>query len=309
MSTWDELQPVWIHNSQGMEAIKRASEESLRCGQVDHQFHYASSRQSELWLAVHRAHSPAANDRAVEKIYSDLFQSIAPRWKNEKVHVVALGCGGSSKDVHLLEALDEVGAHTRFTPVDVSPALALLSAQSGNEFVDEPIRPHVADLLHFPALPLALDAFDSGEARLFTFFGLIPNFEPGAILPLLRDWLRPQDQLLLSANLAPAVDESAAAYRAAMDIVRPQYDNPETRAWLTRVLVDWGMEALAPTYALNVEEHNGLLRFVAAVEGLRLFYSIRYTPERLRATLAGHDIKPGNTFISPSREELVAVAA
>lgn len=303
MSAWDDLQPVWIHSSQNLEAVQGAREASLRLKQIDHTFHYASPRQSELWLAVHHAHSPAQTDRQVEKIYRDLFTEIAPRWKNQSVHIVALGCGGSHKDTLLIEALDAVGARVRFTPVDVSPTLALLSAQAGREFCDEPIRPLVADLLHFPALPEALASFDAGEPRLFTFFGLIPNFEPAAILPHLRGWLRPQDQLLLSANLAPAHDESPAAYRAAMDVVRPQYDNAKTRAWLSRVLMDWGLEARADSYALSIEEHHGLLRFVAAVTDLRLFFSYRYTPERLRSTLAAHGLALGQGHVSPSREE------
>ena len=308
MSAWDALQPVWIHSSQSLEAIRCAREASLSTGQIDHTFHYASPRQSELWLAVHRAHSPAKTDSQVEKIYRDLFAEIAPHWKNQPVHVVALGCGGSHKDTLLLEALEAVGAHVRFTPVDVSPALALLSAQAGREFCDEPIRPLVADLLHFPALPDAIASYDGGESRLFTFFGLIPNFEPEAILPQLRGWIRPQDQLLLSANLAPALDESPGEYRAAMEIVKPQYDNAETRAWLSRVLMDWGLETRADSYTLSIEEHGGLLRFVASVTDLRLFFSYRYTPERLRATLAARGLKLGVGQISASREEGVWTA-
>lgn len=305
MSAWDQLQPVWIHSSQTLEAIALARQESQRTGQVEPQFHYATPRQSELWLAVHKAHSPAANDRAVEKMYRDFFAQIAPRWKDKAVHLVALGCGGSRKDLFLLEALDAIGARTRFTPVDVSPTLALLSANLMREFCDEPIRPIVADLLRFPNLPEALGGFDEGEARLFTAFGLLPNFEPTVFLPFLRSWVRPEDQLLLSANLAPALDESPGQYPIGMEIIRPQYDNPETRAWLTRVLVDWGLESLVPSYSLTIEEHNGLLRFVAAVDGLRLFFSIRYTPERLRAALAAHRLTLGAGQVSPSREEAV----
>lgn len=309
MSAWDQLQPVWIHPSQRMEAIALARQESQRLGQVDHQFHYASPRQSELWLAVHKAHSPAATDSAVEKIYRDLFAEIAPRWKNKHAHLVALGCGGSRKDLLLLEALDAAGAHTRFTPLDVSPSLALISADLVREFCDEPVPPIVADLLRFPDLSEALSAYDNGEARLFTAFGLLPNFEPEIFLPFLRGWLRPQDQALLSANLAPVLDEAPEQYRTGMEIVRPQYDNPETRAWLTRILVDWGLESLAPSYTLTVEEHKGLLRFVANVTGLRLFFSIRYTRERLRSTLNQNKFSIGSWLVSPSNEEAVCVVS
>ena len=39
--------------------------------------------------------------------------------------------------------------------------------------------------------------------RLFTFYGLLPNFDPEVVRAILRRCLRPGDQLLLSANLAP----------------------------------------------------------------------------------------------------------
>jgi hypothetical protein len=303
MSVWDELQPVWIHHSQTMEAIALARKESLREGRVDHSFHYATSRQSELWLEVHRAHSPAVSDGDVEKIYIKLFAARSKRWAQKPVHVVGLGCGGGRKDQLLLESLCAQGARVRFTPIDVSASLALLSAETTRRFCAEPQRPIVADLLQFSDLPEALAEFDKGEPRLYTFFGMMPNFEPDAILPILRTWIRPEDQLFLSANLAPAADESPQAYRNAMKIVRPQYANSETRNWLLRVLVDWGLEERATSYTLNIEEKSGLLRFVAAVEGLRLFFSYRYTPERLRSTLAAHGLQLGSGEISVSQEE------
>ncbi len=303
MSAWDELRPVWIHHSRNMESIALARKESLRTGQVDHTFHYASERQSELWLEVHRKHSPVVTDQGVSKIYRDLFRETAAMWVGKVVHVVGLGCGGGSKDRLLLEALDEVNARVLFTPVDVSASLALLSEAATCDFCDEPQRPIVADLLHFSDLAEALEELDQGAARIFTFFGMMPNFEPEAILPLLHGWLRSQDRLLVSANLAPAQDESAEAYRAAMEHVRPQYDNPETQVWLSRVLVDWGIESLAAQYLLRVEEKGGLLRFVAVAEKLRLFFSYRYTPERLRNVLAAHGLTLGTGFVSESREE------
>lgn len=306
---WDELQPVWIHHSRNMGAIASARKETIRTGRMDHTFHYASDRQSELWLDVHRAHSPAVNDSGVIDIYRRLFNKIAAQQNSAPVHVIGLGCGGGAKDRLLLETLKKAGSRIRFTPIDVSPALALLSASVSREWCDEPLHPIVADLRQFPKLPKALDPIDDGAARLYTFFGMIPNFEPDEILPALRGWIRPQDRLVLSANLAPALTESAADYRAAMEIVRPQYDNPQTRNWLTRVLHDWGLESLEPAYSLRIEGKNGLLRFCANAGTMQLFFSYRYTPERLHATLAAHGLALGDGFVSPSREEGVWIAA
>jgi hypothetical protein len=52
-------------------------------------------------------------------------------------------------------------------------------------------------------------------ARLVTFFGMLPNFEPTVILPRLAALVGLDDQLLLSANLAPGPDYAA---RLAFDL-------------------------------------------------------------------------------------------
>ena len=63
--------------------------------------------------------------------------------------------------------------------------------------------PFVCDLATADDLPRPSSTITRHAARLITFFGMIPNFEPQIILPKLASLVRPKDFLLFSANLAP----------------------------------------------------------------------------------------------------------
>ncbi len=148
---------------------------------------------------------------------------------------------------------------------------------------------------------------------------MIPNFEPQEILPKLASLIRPKDFLLFSANLAPGKN-----YAAGMKKILPQYDNPPTRDWLMTFLLDLGIEK--PDGELHFEIENGgfdLKRVVASFhfkrarqikmdddvfnfksgETIRLFFSYRYTPERVRKILAAHKLQVCEQWIAKSEEE------
>ena len=131
---------------------------------------------------------------------------------------------------------------------------------------------------------------------------MIPNFEPQDILPKLASLIRPKDFLLFSANLAPGAD-----YAAGMKKILPQYDNALTRDWLMTFLLDLGVERRDGDLRFAIEDGRfGLKRIVArfhfrracrieiegetfnfkAGDSIQLFFSYRYTPERVRKILA-----------------------
>ncbi|MEM1058426.1 MAG: L-histidine N(alpha)-methyltransferase [Verrucomicrobiota bacterium] len=299
-----------MHPSAGIEAQARRREHCRRALAVDPAFHYVSARQAELWLEVHRAHSPAHGDTAVRETYADFFRAQAPALGGCP-HVVALGSGGGAKDRLLLKALAGSGhAPARFTPQDVSPGLAMLSAEAVQDLdLVHPVQPVVGDLLAMNDFGDWLDRLDGGAARLFTAFGLVPNFEPGEFFPWLARLLRPRDALLLSANLLPAEAEPDGL-NAGMEKILPQYDNPETRAWLTRVLHDWGWEADVDLdgYRMQIAADQEQHRFEATVPWraggkLRLFFSHRYTPQTLAAALEAHGLLLGEGSVAPGGEE------
>jgi L-histidine N-alpha-methyltransferase len=166
----------------------------------------------------------------------------------------------------------------------------------------------------------------AGVARLVTFFGMIPNFEPEIILPRLSGFLRPGDWLLFSANLAPGND-----YAAGVQQVLPLYDNELTREWLLTFLLDLGVERTDGEIRFVVEEEppGGGLKRIAAYfdfrrprrvsvdketfefqpgDSLRLFFSYRHTAALVRQMLAAHDLQVLEQWVTKSEEEGVFLA-
>ena len=161
---------------------------------------------------------------------------------------------------------------------------------------------------------------------LVTFFGMIPNFEPEQILPKLASLVRPKDFLLFSANLAPGKN-----YAAGMKKILPQYDNPLTRDWLMTFLLDLGIERSDGELRFKIETDSasGLKRIVAgfhftrprrieveneafdfrAGEAIRLFFSYRYTPERVHRFLAGMAWKSASSGLRNPRKKACSFAA
>lgn len=318
------MTPVWMHPSAGFEHQARLREEARRTNVIPPACHYVSAHQSELWRAVHEAHSPTSADKVT---HSPLAPFFAFRERGFDVpipimaHQIALGCGGSYKDLDLTRHLVAHDlAPSRFTPQDVSSSLALLSAQSARSLdclpKDFPIQPVVGDLFAMSDFGAWLDEQDREAPRIITAFGLLPNFEPTIFLPWLKQLLRPQDVLLLSANLAPVADkddhpDKREPYITAVKQILPQYENDETRSWLLRVLHDWGWddEVDLESYKMRPVQRGGLLCCEASVvwkgsgERLQLFRSYRYTPKRLKELLKVHDFQLGPSQIAGSREE------
>ncbi len=154
---------------------------------------------------------------------------------------------------------------------------------------------------------------------LVTFFGMIPNFEPDQILPKLASLIRPNDFLLFSANLAPGTNYAAGVKR-----ILPQYDNELTRDWLMMVLLDLGVERRDGKLRLAIEDGRfGLKRITARFhfcrpgrieiedeafgfktgDSIQLFFSYRYTPERVGQILAKYGLKVCSQWIAKSEEE------
>jgi uncharacterized SAM-dependent methyltransferase len=341
---------VRIHASQFPERVRRDLLASLRARRVNHKFHYDSVKQTQKWLALHRACSPTRNDVDCAAIYGHGFSAAAARIKAKSVHVVGLGCGGGQKDTRLLKRLKADGREIFYTPCDVSTAMVLTARQTALAVVPEKnCFPLVCDLATADDLPAVLDSRITHRAsRLLTFFGMIPNFEPQIILPKLASLVRPKDILLFSANLAPGKN-----YAAGLKKVLPQYDNPLTRDWLMTFLLDLGVarndgrlrfnietcgsrpEEAQASRSISVETRQRLLTSAPAVEEIdlkrigasfhftrarrievdretisilagetiRLFFSYRYTPERVRNVLAPHGLEVCERWIAKSGEE------
>lgn len=309
---------VRIHVSQFPENVRRDLLASLRARRVNHKFHYDSVKQTQKWLALHQIYSPTRNDADCVAMYEKSFAAAAAHFESSVVHIIGLGCGGGQKDTRLLKLLKSARKEVSYTPCDVSSAMTLVARQTALTMVpDEKCFPFVCDLAAADDLPAALV---TPHPSLFTFFGMIPNFEPGIILPKLSSLIRPADWLLFSANLAPGED-----YAAGVEKILPQYDNVSTREWLLTFLLDLGVERGDGELRFQIETDaaSGLRRVAAHFyftrprrieiedesfefaggESIQLFFSYRYTPERIKKTLAEHGLEVCDSWQAASAEE------
>jgi L-histidine Nalpha-methyltransferase len=314
---------VAIHASQFPEKVRQDLLESLLTRRVNHKFLYDSVKQTQRWLALHRAFSPSRTDTDCAATYDRGFVAATARIDARHVHLVGLGCGGGQKDTRLLRLLQDSGRKVFYTPSDVSTAMVLEARQTAMAVIDrEACFPVVCDLGSTDDLATVLEAMPVTQAaRLITFFGMIPNFEPKIILPRLARLLQPEDCLLLSANLAPGPD-----YAVGVQQILPLYDNALTREWLMMFLLDVGVEASDGAICFAIEDdpaQSGLKRVVAnfrfvhareiqidqqhfrfnSGESIRLFFSWRHTPELLQQSLLSYGLRVLDQWITRSEEE------
>jgi uncharacterized SAM-dependent methyltransferase len=320
---------VDIHPSQFPERVRAELLECLRSRRVNHKFHYDSVKQTMQWLALHVAYSPARTDADCAAVYHRSFTDVIARIPQTAVHLVGLGCGGGQKDVRLIKNLRDKDREVFYTPIDVSTAMVLVARSAALEIIPPSgCFPFVCDLAITEDLPNQLErrfAKSSGRpgarrhiARLFTFFGMIPNFEPQVILPKLADLIGAQDYLLMSANLAPGQDYAAGVQR-----ILPLYDNALTRDWLMTFLLDLGAEKDDGNIRFVIEDEGGLKRIAAyfhfnrpreiqvdaegfvfaAGDSIRLFFSYRHTPALVRSLLEKHGLHVLDQWLAQSGEE------
>jgi len=311
---------VRVHASQFPESVREALLEGLRSRRIAPKFLYQNYKQAQLWLALHRAHSPAWLDPEGAAIYDRSFAAVAALIPQRRVRLTGLGCGEGYKEARLLRLLAAQGKELSYVPCDVSLPLVLASVREAEKAcANLPCQPLLCDLALAHDLPEILDPCDEPDTRrIITFFGMMPNFEPDRILPKLAGLMRAEDLLLLSANLAPGPD-----HRAGVQRVLPGYDNPETRAWLLAFLYDLGAERGDGVVDFSIEENSGLLRIVADFhflreriltvhderfafgpgEAVRLFFSYRHTPGGVRQLLQTHRLRVLEQWITGSEEE------
>jgi uncharacterized SAM-dependent methyltransferase len=326
---------VDIHPSQFPERVRAELLDCLRSRRVNHKFHYDSVKQTMQWLALHQACSPSRTDADCAGTYDRCFGAVIARIPQAAIRLIGLGCGGGQKDARLIKGLRDKDCEVFYMPLDVSTAMVLVARSAALEIIP-PSRcfPFVCDLAITDDLPEQLErtfaktkgepGAEPGFVRLFTFFGMIPNFEPQVILPRLAGLIGPRDYLLFSANLAPGRDYAAGVQR-----ILPLYDNALTRKWLMMFLLDLGIEPGDGGIRFLIE-NNGVLKRIAADfeftrlreirvdaeqfrfsagDSIRLFFSYRHTPALVRSLLEEHGLRVLERWIAASEEEGVFLVA
>ena len=313
--------PVHVALPQQPTNERQALLECLRHGQVDPRLLYRSPAQSRRWLAVSHRWAPFVNSKECRALYQRANVGFA-RSVDSELGLVALGCGDGSKDRQLLEQLHTHGVSLHFVPLDVSRELVLRAAEQARPFVpDQRIHPVMADVERSTGLRQWLDGtLGTDRKRGFTFFGMVPNLMPAAVVSTLDGLIRPGDLVLLSANMVR--DGGDAAIRE----VLPQYDNPETCAWLLTLLEDFGVPPENYEFSFSIvedPEHDGLRRIEARVvfqretranvrgdtfdfcSGfvLRIFFSYRYTERQLEQLLSRIGVQKMDSWMLGNGEE------
>lgn len=304
---------IGLHPSRYPEPTERRLAGALQARVLPGRFLYDSPAQAGRWLAYHHAFSPSRTDTDVEAIYDAAFAATASRLPEAPIRHVSLGSGGGRKDRRMLAA---VGGRATYVAIDTSPSLVAQSVLVAGDRARE-LDPRVMDL----DADLGPDDFGPSDLpRLFTAFGMVPNFELDAFGPRLSRWLRPDDWLLISFNLSPGPFEEARGR------ILPQYDNPPGRAWMRGALLELGItesDASLEISARGLEEDGETWRIEAwaslsrdlalpmpwgtvaltAEERIRVLISNRLTAAAATRLLEGWGLEVVASWIAPSNEE------
>ena len=310
--------------SRSPKAVLQKQISLLKKGEVDPSLHYHSRLQSEAWKRVFKKHSPVSKDPSFGRIYQTLFSRVSIS-TSKKNHLIGLGCGTGVKERWLAKSMKQHGFQIQcFTAVDVSEDLCRMSMKRIHSFSVEEPKARVMDLDAVKELRIQLDQKCLREQRIYTFFGLVPNLAPESVVFILKEIMRPGDQLLLSANLAPVLKEDESDGERALKKILPQYRNKETREWLSLLFQEQGIKwgCLSPL-RFGVEKGKGYRSVVVRTEikndfewvlgstilkmkkgeSLKVFQSRRWTPKAFEGWMRENGFKIRASEITPNREE------
>lgn len=316
------FEQVYLHSSQFPDQVYQDYLAGFKQQNIPHKFHYDSVKQSQKWLKIHQVFSPSRNNQDCVVSYEQSFAKTAQILNNNSlVELIGLGSGGGTKDTLLLSSLVTTNKKLIYYPIDVSLSLAVISAQKArNNYPQVLVKPIVCDLLYADNLIQQLDQQNNSQ-KIITFFGMIPNFTPDEILPILNNFLNKDDLLLMSANLAPGND-----YLTGIKKIMPQYDNNLTKDWLITILNDAGIIESNGQINFTIENdqkisdlkrinaHFLLNEYVTLQldeetikwhkhDKIQLFFSYRYTTEKLKNILQEYNINVVEYWEAPNQEE------
>jgi L-histidine Nalpha-methyltransferase len=320
---------VHVHPSQFPERVRAQLKECLRTRVMNHKFHYESIKQTARWLAVHQAYAPFVHDPHCQDIYARAAVAAVELCPAGPAQVVGMGCGSGLKDRLVLEQFRKRSERVSYVPVDVGTAMVLTARNNLMGLTgSQGCHPIVCDLPEVNSLKALLnEVAPSAGPRLMTFYGMLPNFEPGVAARVIAPLLRPGNLLLLSANLAPGPN-----YSEGLRKILPLYANRLTQEWLMTVLTDLGISpeegvveirCEAPENEMKLGRIGAHFRFLrdrtlaieeetfqfSADETIQLFFSYRHTPNLVGEFLAAAGGKVLESWISPSEEEGVFLCA
>ncbi|KUO08954.1 L-histidine N(alpha)-methyltransferase [Streptomyces sp. DSM 15324] len=249
--------------------------------------HYARALRADIHGGLTGTPKSTAPTWFYDARGSELFEEITqlpeyPLWRAElgllRLHaqdvaartrarsMIELGSGSSTKSKLILEALGPAGLN--YVPVDVS-ADAL--HQAGAHLVQEYPEIRLHALRSDFTAPLVLPDLPEDGPRLIAFLGsTLGNFRRGARVPFLRglrDVMRPQDFLLIGADLVKDEQEMIAAYDDAQGVTA-EFDKHLLHVLNRELDADFDPDAFDHTAVWNGAESHIEMRLRSRTEQL-----------------------------------------
>lgn len=208
-------------------------------------FFYWFPLSVKAWLDLCREAQPYRNHARSFELVSRHAAEIAGRLPGSSLEVVSLGAGQGDKDLLCLEAIRDGGRAAIYRPVDSSQALLEMAVEraAGAGFTARGLKADLADPRTVEALSAPAD-----RPRLYLVLGnTLGAIDPLEFLSILKSLVRPEDRLLLDAEIFNPRD------------TLPGYDNPVNRRF-----------AFAPLASVGVEEgRDGTLEFAIRPDARR----------------------------------------
>jgi len=186
---------------------------------------YSHPSLGRLWKKVHLSCSPFLHRADLQRLYGLPSARIRKHFGRRSYSLLALGCADGTKESLLLKKLPKP---TSLLALDTNLSLARRAARRLPAFQKSTRRADLTSNLSLQVLSSRL----SPHPTLITLFGVLPNLKPLPLLRSIRRFVKKDDLLLFSANLAPGTNGHSGAIR-----VLPQYDNPPTLKWLETAIL------------------------------------------------------------------------
>ena len=186
---------------------------------------YSHPSLGRLWKKLHLSCSPFLHRTEIQRLYCLPSARIRKHFGRRSYSLLALGCADGSKESLLLKKLPKP---TSLLALDTNLSLARRAARRLPAFQKSAQRADLTSSLSLQVLSSRL----SPHPILITLFGVLPNLNPLPLLRSIRRFMRKDDLLLFSANLAPGQSSHTGALR-----ILPQYDNRPTRNWLEAAIL------------------------------------------------------------------------
>ena len=186
---------------------------------------YSHPSLGRLWKQVHLSCSPFLHRTELQRLYRLPSKRIRKHFGRRSYSLLALGCADGTKESLLLKKLPKP---TSLLALDANLSLARRAARRLPAFQKSAHRADLTSSLSLQVLSSRL----SPHPTLITLFGVLPNLNPLPLLRSIRRFMRKDDLLLFSANLAPGQSSHTGALR-----ILPQYDNRPTRNWLEAAIL------------------------------------------------------------------------